>query len=205
MGYYFDVTTKRLVNTIVFRGSSLLFDLAYNPYFSRYLLQELYLPMGINLVTVYRKRVNGRMAWPDCISRPANRVRFCLTGCPGRQHGSCTSILTKMLRRASCAGFKCFRTKLCRRQCLFLGEKKRANQDWRLDFLLHGYYLFARSKWFENAHFRGSFSYRSLDSERYDAWPAQLAEPLIGLDGHPVGIVLKWDTHVLVCPDFRFS
>lgn len=35
-----------------------------------------------------------------------------------------------------------------------------------------------RTSWFTNPHFRGSYSYRSLESKERDAWASDLAEPV---------------------------
>ena len=64
-------------------------------------------------------------------------------------------------------------------------------KNWLEMFLGHNYSIplpigFTRSKWWSNPHFRGSYSYRSLDSDRSDAWAAHLAEPIVDEEGKPV-------------------
>ncbi|XP_015600936.1 peroxisomal N(1)-acetyl-spermine/spermidine oxidase-like [Cephus cinctus] len=39
-----------------------------------------------------------------------------------------------------------------------------------------------RTQWYNNKHFRGTYSYRSLESERENVWADQLAEPLMKND-----------------------
>ncbi|XP_046431547.1 possible lysine-specific histone demethylase 1 isoform X1 [Neodiprion fabricii] len=43
-----------------------------------------------------------------------------------------------------------------------------------------------RSKWNQNKHFRGSYSFRTLESKNLDIWAKDLAEPIINPTGKPV-------------------
>lgn len=65
-------------------------------------------------------------------------------------------------------------------------------KNWLEMFLGHNFSIplpigFTRSKWWSNPHFRGSYSYRSLDSDRADVRAAHLAEPILDDEGKPVG------------------
>ncbi|KAK3914452.1 Spermine oxidase [Frankliniella fusca] len=54
---------------------------------------------------------------------------------------------------------------------------------------------FTRSKWWSNPHFKGSYSFRSLDSDRADAWAAHLAEPILDVHGEPAVLFAGEATH----------
>lgn len=78
---------------------------------------------------------------------------------------------------------------------IMMGCKK-----WLDMFLGHNYSIplpvgFTRSKWWSNPHFRGSYSYRSLDSDRADAWAAHLAEPILDMQGEPAVLFAGEATH----------
>lgn len=42
-----------------------------------------------------------------------------------------------------------------------------------------------RTKWYSNPYFRGSYSYRSIESKEQDVWASDLAEPVLDSEGHP--------------------
>lgn len=73
-------------------------------------------------------------------------------------------------------------------------------KDWLDMFLGQNFTIptpigFTRSMWWTNKHFKGSYSYRSLDSDRADAWAAHLAEPILDRDGEPAVLFAGEATH----------
>jgi hypothetical protein len=51
-------------------------------------------------------------------------------------------------------------------------------------------FLFVRSCWSSNPHFRGAYSHRSMASETLQAFASHLAEPLTNDDKKPVCIIV---------------
>jgi len=49
--------------------------------------------------------------------------------------------------------------------------------------------LSVKSNWFSNPFFRGSYSFRSVDSEDYNVWARDLAEPILDSTGKPVSLI----------------
>lgn len=53
------------------------------------------------------------------------------------------------------------------------------------------YYIICRSSWYTDEFFRGSYSFKSITTERLNAETKDLAEPIITADGKPVRISLN--------------
>lgn len=57
----------------------------------------------------------------------------------------------------------------------------------------HCYYF--RFKWHSNPHFRGTYSFRSMETEAANTSAADLARPLVTEDGKPVVLFAGEATH----------
>ena len=45
-----------------------------------------------------------------------------------------------------------------------------------------------RTNWYTNPYIRGSYSYRTIESERSNVWARDLAIPILNFEGKPVSI-----------------